>query len=178
MKLKCKISTANELSITKKQMANCNDSTKRTPGKQIPLVDTIIHTSQTTQTKKLTEAHPGFTIISAGRVTGFLRGGHSQEYLLPPGMPSSPHGAVGIQGLLAVLGLVVTERAEHRTVCEEITCSSHIALGTERAEHRTVCEEVTWPARNSHTALGNTWALSWGCSVLCTCRAKLAALGR
>ncbi|KAF2983121.1 hypothetical protein EK904_011171 [Melospiza melodia maxima] len=47
------------------------------------------------------------------------------------GMPSSPHGAVGIQGLLAVLGLVIAERAEHRTVCEGITCA----------------------ARNSHTAL-------------------------
>lgn len=103
------------------------------------------------------QTKPDFTIVSDGWITGFLRGGHSQEYLLPPWMPSSPYGALCIKGLLAVLGFVVTETAEHRTVWEWGTW---------------ICQKQ-W-----HSLQWLHGPLPWECSVLCTCWGKLSVLGR
>lgn len=50
-----------------------------------------------------------FTIISTGRITCFLRGCHSQEYLLPPRMPSCSYRAVLTNGLLAVFGVIAAK---------------------------------------------------------------------
>lgn len=127
MKLRSKRSTANELSITKKVGGKLQWQYKQNTRQIHPLGrlndSHFTNTTYTlhTQISSQKQTNPDLTIVSAGRITCFLRGGHSQEYLLPPGMPSSPHGAVCIQGLLPMLGVVVTETAPDRTVCEWVT---------------------------------------------------------